>query len=186
MKISVSVTRFALLSFFVAAVIGGCGSGTASASGSPVGIATPVAASSDLGTSSAVPTAAGAPVSPLPAEPPAASLAAEGGDPVVGQLGTYTWGETGSDAPWLPGAPIQAATGEPLAVTLEPDVAVTAWGARRVPAGADGPEGSIEVGSGSGAPAMAAPEPGSWTLVVTIEFADGAGTANYFWQLDVQ
>jgi hypothetical protein len=185
MKISASVTRFALLPVFVVIVTGGCGSGTAPASGPPVEIATPIAAPSDLGASSAVPSADGAPASPLPAVPPAASLAVEGGDPVVGQLGTYTWGETGSDAPWLPGAPIQAATGEPLAVTLEPDVAVATWEARRVPASADGPEGSIEVGSGSGAPAMAAPEPGSWTLVVTIEFADRAGTANYFWQLDV-
>jgi hypothetical protein len=136
-------------------------------------------------TASPAATTTGVPVSTLPAEPPAASLATEGGDPVVGQLGTYTWGETGSDAPWLPGAPIRAATGEPLAVTLEPDVVVAAWEARRVPSSADGPDGAIAVGSGIGAPAMTAPEAGSWTLVVAIEFAGGAGTANYFWRLDV-
>ena len=37
------------------------------------------------------------------AEPPAATLAAEGGDPVAGQLGSYTWAGGGSDSPWLPG-----------------------------------------------------------------------------------
>ena len=35
-------------------------------------------------------------------EPPAASIAVEGGDPVTGQLGTFTWGDGGSDSPWLP------------------------------------------------------------------------------------
>ena len=50
-------------------------------------------------------------------EPPAASLAVEGGDPVTGQLGTFTWGDGGSDSPWLPGAPIAVGTGEQLTVT---------------------------------------------------------------------
>ena len=40
----------------------------------------------------------------LASSPPTAALAVEGGDPTDGQLGTYTWGEGGSDAPWLPGA----------------------------------------------------------------------------------
>ena len=39
-------------------------------------------------------------------------LAAEGGDPGQ-QLGTYIWGDGGSDGPWLPGAPSRGA-GEPL------------------------------------------------------------------------
>ena len=39
------------------------------------------------------------------AEPPAATLAVEGGDPVAGQLGSFTWNGGGSDSPWLPGAP---------------------------------------------------------------------------------
>src|SRR6266576_2728071 len=39
-------------------------------------------------------------------QPPSAALAADGGDPVVGQLGTYTWLDGGSDSPWLPGTTI--------------------------------------------------------------------------------
>ena len=52
------------------------------------------------------------------AEPPAAALAVEGGDPVTGQLGTFTWGDGGSDSPWLPGAPIAVGTGEQLTVSI--------------------------------------------------------------------
>jgi hypothetical protein len=52
------------------------------------------------------------------AEPPAATLAVEGGDPVTGQLGTFTWGDGGSDSPWLPGSPIAVGTGEQLTVTI--------------------------------------------------------------------
>ena len=40
------------------------------------------------------------------ADPPVASIGVEGGDPVVGQLGTYAWAGGGSSSPWLPGAPI--------------------------------------------------------------------------------
>ena len=36
--------------------------------------------------------------------PPDAELAAEGGDPVTGQLGTYIWAGAGSDSPWLRGS----------------------------------------------------------------------------------
>ena len=49
-------------------------------------------------------------------EPPVASLAAEGGDPVAGSLGSFTWGDGGSDSPWLAGAPITAGSGEQFTV----------------------------------------------------------------------
>ena len=55
--------------------------------------------------------------SPSATEPPAATLAVEGGDPVTGQLGTFTWGDGGSDSPWLPGSPIAVGTGEHLTVS---------------------------------------------------------------------
>ena len=58
------------------------------------------------------------------AEPPAASLAVEGGDPVVGQLGSFTWGDGGSDSPWLPGAPIPVGAGERLTVAIADGVGV--------------------------------------------------------------
>jgi len=118
--------------------------------------------------------------------PPDALLAAEGGDPVAGQLGTFVWFETGSDAPWLPGAPIAVGAGEPLAVSLVPDGAIAAWAARYVPANAVGPDGATTLGEGAGSPAFAAPGPGSWTVELFVEFAAGAGNAHYFWRLEVE
>lgn len=117
--------------------------------------------------------------------PPDASLAAEGGDPVTAQLGTYTWRETGSDSPWLPGAPIAIGAGEPLTVTLEPAIGVESWRARLVPATADGPAGAVVLGQGSGPLVFAAPAPGAWTVEVAVTFADALGEASYFWRLEV-
>ena len=139
------------------------------------------------------PAATVAPASPMQSAPPAvpgatppdASLAAEGGDPVTAQLGTYTWRETGSDSPWLPGAPIAIGAGEPLTVTLEPAIAIESWRARLVPATADGPAGAVVLGQGSGPLVFGAPAPGGWTVEVAVVFADGLGKASYFWGLEV-
>jgi len=118
--------------------------------------------------------------------PPDATLGAEGGDPVTGQLGTYVWFESGSDAPWLSGAPLAVGAGEPLTVTLVPAGDLDTWTARYVPALASGPAGAVALGEGSGDPAFAAPRPGTWTVEVAVVFAAGAGTASYFWQLEVE
>lgn len=118
--------------------------------------------------------------------PPDAFLAAEGGDPVAGQLGTYVWLKMGSDSPWLPGAPIGVGAGEPLRVSLVPDGDIRAWFARYVPASAVGPDGATSLGEGEGSPAFAAPGSGAWTLEVFVEFAAGAGDASYFWRLEVE
>jgi hypothetical protein len=133
------------------------------------------------------PTASASPdVSDTPTDgPPEAVLAAEGGDPVTAQLGTYTWGDAGSDSAWLSGAPIAVGAGEPLSVAVEPAVAIESWRARSVPSTADGPDGASLVGEGDGNPAFAAPGAGSWTVEVRVVFADGAGDASYFWRLDV-
>ena len=120
------------------------------------------------------------------AGPPTAALAAEGGDPVDGQLGTYIWGDGGSDGPWLHGAPITVGAREPLSVTLRPDQPIASWTARYVVATADGPAGVTALGQGSGEPRFAAPAPGSWTVEVHVVFADAAGNASYFWQLTVR
>ncbi|MGK2850081.1 MAG: hypothetical protein ACSLFN_04125 [Candidatus Limnocylindrales bacterium] len=155
----------------VAVALGGCATGSGSASPS----ATPPATS----LTTPVPTAE------LDG-PPDALLGAEGGDPVAGQLGTYTWGDGGSDSPWLPGAPIAVGAGEPLAVTMDPDAATESWTAIYVPASADGPAGGLDLGAGVGSPAFAAPGAGSWTVDLEVVFADGAGTAHYAWRLDVE
>jgi hypothetical protein len=117
--------------------------------------------------------------------PPAAQLLAEGGDPVTGQLGTYTWGDGGSDSPWLPGAPIAVGAGEPLSMTFQPTIAVASWRARSLPSSADGPDGARLLAEGAGHPAFAAPAAGSWTVEVHVAFDGGEGDASYFWRLEV-
>lgn len=116
--------------------------------------------------------------------PPDAGLNVEGGDPVTGQLGTFVWGGGGSDSPWLPGAPIGAAAGETLSVTLAPNAAISGWSARLAPASATGGQGAIQVGTGPAAMDVTAPGAGSWTLAVTIAFGD-LGSATYFWLLEI-
>ena len=123
---------------------------------------------------------------PTTATPPAASLSAEGGDPVAGQLGSYTWGDVGSDSPWLPGAPIAVGAREPLAVTFDGGPPVAQWTARRARAGATSPVGAVPAGGGAGPIAIEAPAAGSWTLAVTVEFAGGIGSATWYWRLDVR
>lgn len=141
-----------------------------------------VAAPTAVATPSAVAASAGSPTAP--ALPPAASLAAEGGDPVVGQLGSFTWGDGGSDSPWLPGAPIAVGAGEPLSVTLADETAVATWTAVRAPAASTSGAGATAAGEGSGAIGFAVAEPGRWTVAVTIGFVRG-GSATYYWRLDV-
>jgi hypothetical protein len=121
----------------------------------------------------------------IAADPPVAALAAEGGDPTDGQLGTYTWGDGGSDAPWLPGARMAVGSGEPLTVSFQPAITIEAWTARAVPSSADGPEGATALGQGSGPPQFMAPAAGTWTVEVHVIFANAAGKASYFWQLAV-
>jgi hypothetical protein len=116
--------------------------------------------------------------------PPAASLSAEGGDPVLGQLGSFTWADGGSDSPWLPGAPIAVGAGEPLSVALADGPPVRSWTAVRTPATATSGAGAVAVGEGSGAIGFAVTAPGQWTVAVTIAFADG-GSATWYWRLDV-
>jgi hypothetical protein len=121
----------------------------------------------------------------IAAGPPVAALAAEGGDPTDGQLGTYVWGDGGSDGPWLRGARVEVGSGEPLVVSFRPDETVATWSARSVPSTADGPAGATVLGEGSGQPRFPAPQRGTWTVEVHVVFAANAGSASYFWQLAV-
>lgn len=134
--------------------------------------------------SAPVPTPAAAETVPADG-PPAAQLAAEGGDPVTGQLGTYVWGDGGSDSPWLPGASLAVGAGEPLTVTFRSSAAVATWRARSVPSTADGPAGASVLGEGAGSPTFRAPASGSWTVEVHVIFDGGVGDASYFWRLEV-
>ncbi len=177
-------TRFTLIDFRISAIgalmvvlLVGCSPTTA-----PGGSTTSVAGPS--------PTVAATVAGPSPTlagrdAPPEAQLAAEGGDAVLGQLGSYTWLQSGSDSPWLPGAPIAVGAGEPLTVGLVPAGDLADWRARYVPSNAGGPRGAVVLGEGTGDPAFRAPKAGSWTVELFVEFAAGAGTASYYWLLDV-
>jgi len=162
-------------------VVAGCSSGSTQSS-SPT---TPGVRTAPPGTPGLTPGATLEPAQTAGDAPPAAQLAAEGGDPVIGQLGTYIWGEGGSDSPWLPGASIAVGSGEPLSVTLQSQVAVATWRARSVPSSADGPDGASLLGEGTGDPEFGAPATGSWTVEVHVVFGGGVGDASYFWRLEV-
>jgi hypothetical protein len=118
--------------------------------------------------------------------PPMAGLAAEGGDPVTGQLGSYTWHDAGSDAPWLPGTPLTVGAGEPLTVRFDPPTAISSWRARVVPATNTDAAGARSLGEGSATPPMFdAPDVGRWTVELQVLFAADAGDAVWFWSLTV-
>jgi hypothetical protein len=117
---------------------------------------------------------------------PAATLAAEGGDPVAGQLGSFTWLDGGSDSPWLPGAPISVGSGEPLTISLGDGAAVDSWTARRVAAGTTDGAAAVLLGEGRAPMAFRAPASGTWSTQVTIRFSGGLGDAAYYWRIDVR
>jgi len=119
--------------------------------------------------------------------PPSATLAADGGDPAVGQLGSYTWLDGGSDSPWLPGTALTVGAGEPLTVTIGGGVAVAEWSARRATAGRTDGSGAIALGRAAGPPvAFSAPATGIWSVQVTVRFANDLGSAAYYWRLTVR
>lgn len=121
---------------------------------------------------------------PIP-EPPAATIAVEGGDPVVGELGSFTWRNSGSDAPWVPGAPIRIGSGEPLTLAFAAPVRITTWTVARTP-GATFGSGVVGMGEGSGEPIeFPAPPHGTWSVNVSVSFADNLGSAAYYWLITV-
>lgn len=149
---------------------------------------TPPSAAPPSATPSAPPTSSTAPAPNVAGRdaPPDAVLAAEGGDAVTGQLGTYVWFGTGSDSPWLTGAPLTVGSGEPLSLKVVPEGRIATWEVRDLPADAGGPEEARTIAKGTGGPAFEAPGPGTWTVEVTLDFAGGAGRAAYFWRLKVE
>jgi len=96
-------------------------------------------------------------------------------------MGTFTWGDGGSDSPWLPGSPIAVGTGEALTVSIPGPVAVATWSAKRIPEGATGGSGATGLGTGGPPIVFDAPEAGSWSVQVTVDFDGGLGSATYYW-----
>ncbi|MEO8438564.1 MAG: hypothetical protein ABI562_08880 [Chloroflexota bacterium] len=173
----------------VALLATGCAAATPSTSVSLSAATAPARTSGpdgSAGPSSTIEPSASAEASFDATQPPPASLAVEGGDPVIGQLGTFMWGDGGSDSPWLPGAPIVAASGERLGVAVGGGVAVAHWSARRVAAGTSDGTGAVALGSGPGPAAFDAPPIGAWSVAVTLDFADNLGSATYYWAITVR
>jgi hypothetical protein len=127
------------------------------------------------------PTSTGEPLAP---QPPAAVLSFPGGQPTVGDLGTYVYRDAGSDAPWLPGEPVAVPPAGVLCqVFLSEPLRVTAWRARVAPAGrAPGIGQEREIAAGEGPMIFELPS-GAWTLQLSVQFGDGIGDATYYWQL---
>ena len=179
-----------LLLASIGLVAAACASDRATASGSPAATATPSVTPAASATSVVSPAVSAAPVTPspstLPATPPAATLAVEGGEPVAGQLGSYTWDGGGSDSPWLPGTAITVGSGERLTGAIDPDVAVAAWSARRVAAGTADGAGAVSLGDGASPIAFDAPAAGHWSIQLTVGYADELGSAVYYWDVTVR
>jgi hypothetical protein len=169
------------VAFTAALLVAACGPGATSSPTRTGAAGTPGPSPSAAG---ATPVTSAVATPATSALPPDAALAAEGGDPVIGQLGTFTWGGGGSDSPWLPGAPIAVGAGEPLSVTLADATPIAAWTAVRAPGTSTDGSGAVSAGAGSGTIAFAVPVPGRWTVAVTIRFG-GGDSATWYWQLDV-
>ena len=187
-----SIRRSALAILPVVLLASACTSGaTTGATTGPVadtGVPATATASATPGANAIA--GAGAAASPdasvSSAEPPASSLAAEGGDPVVGQLGSFTWGDGGSDSPWLPGSPLVVGSGERLTVTVADGVAVEDWTAQRVLVGTTDGSHAVGLGSGGAPISFRAPDVGSWSVQVTVRFAASLGSGTYYWHLTVR
>ncbi len=131
------------------------------------------------------PTQAASPA-PIPATPPVAVLGGLDGPAASGQLGSYTWGSGGSDAPWIVGEALGTATsGASLDVSLA-GATPASWTAAWAEV-SGGIAGSPSAGaSGSGQVAVTAPaKAGDWTLRVTATFGPGHN-ATYFWHLAIK
>ena len=125
-------------------------------------------------------------VEPGVSEPPAAWIAVEGGDPVVGELGSFSWNNSGSSSPGLDGTPIHVGAGEPVTMTLASPVDIDRWQVSRVlPGNRDG-VGAISMAEGTGQPvSFAAPSTGVWSVEVQVSFAGNLGSAAYYWRMAV-
>lgn len=161
---------------------GADGAGPAAATGAPASSVAPAAVQS------AAPTAP----TPVPEPPPAAVLRGQDVEPVAGTLGGYVYGESGSEAPWIPAAGLEAvalAPGVTLEITLEGG-SIAGW-ALRVATEADTQGESAQqvlagdVTAGEEAIRFAAPPTGRWVLEARITYADSMGDGAYYWLLDV-
>lgn len=152
----------------------------ATSSGSPAAPTPSAAASAPPGPSDP-------PSAPALTGPPRALLDGFRAGRVAGDLGTYVWDETGSDAPWVIGlARGIAAPGAHLSVVLRPELPVVAWRARwaRVTGGQAGTPRSGGSGTSDGIEMTAPSSAGSWSLQLNVELGPDR-SANWYWRVEV-
>ncbi|MHB8958430.1 MAG: hypothetical protein ACYDAN_02270 [Candidatus Limnocylindrales bacterium] len=162
------------------------------ASLAPTAVATPSAEAMATATPTlapagptASPTAPATP-GPIPAKPPVAVLRGLDGPAATGQLGSYTWGRDGSEAPWITGKVLgTAAAGALLDASLggaTPASWTSAWAEVSSGTASSPSDGA----SGTGRVGVAAPaKAGDWSLRVTATFGPGHN-ATYFWRLVIK
>ena len=171
---------------FVAMLLATAACGNPGAKAAPPTVAPTAVASVTTSAAAGSPDPAGGPgrTADAPAAaPPRADVTVDGGDPVPGQLGSYTWLGIGSDSPWLPGTPIRVGAGEPLTMTFAPAIAPVTWRGRFVPAEQADAAGARSLSDGTASPpSFVAPPAGRWTVQVEVVFA--AGSAAYFWRME--
>jgi hypothetical protein len=117
--------------------------------------------------------------------PPEAALIAGVGDPIPGQLGSYTWRETGSDSPWLPGSPVTVDPGRSLRFGLSFEAPVAGWEARYATPGDPSPSRPVGLRNGAVPLEVELPPPGEWSVALTVAYGRGLGTATYYWLVRV-
>lgn len=158
------------------------GAGSAAATGAAASSATPAIE----------PSAAATAPTPVPEPPPTAVLRGRGLGPVQGTLGGYVYGKSGSEAPWIPAAGLEAVALAPAAaleITL--GEGAIAGSSLRIAGEADTQGASTrplpagDGAAGDGAIRFAGPPVGRWVLEARITYADGMGDGAYYWLLDV-
>ncbi len=126
---------------------------------------------------------------PTMSEAPAAFLVL-GGNRFAGEVGGFTFGTSGQDAPWLPASAldrIDLAAGSKVRVELDGRAAIAAWTARIATAADTTADNVTGLAEDDGPTAeFAAPAKGDWVLSLTITYGEGRGSGAYYWELGVR
>jgi hypothetical protein len=72
-------------------------------------------------------------------------------------------------------------------MTFPSPIGLDGWRARYTPATATDPRGAVDLGDGSADTPITfrSPPAGTWTIEIAVIFADGVGSASYFWRVAV-
>ena len=187
--------RFAAVRLTIALVVVAAGTGCAvppagTGAGSPMPSG-PAGSASDTAPGESTPSSSpSASVAPSPSDleaslepPPGAALVSEGASH-RGEAGSWAWAGGTSDSPWLPARALERADIAAGTVTVELDAGVEVESWTAVAAAANDTQG-VDVdtlGEGSGTPSFEVAS-GDWVVAVDVRFADGLGSAVYYWHL---